>query len=438
VQHIKASLADVRRHLAQGLLTFCFLPYEAMLNMDAILRTLWRINFSHRRLLEWSPSVIGKKSGQHPVQPSASDVDRASTGNHTAGKLQLYTQKRLACRITADSVLVFSPFLAYWISQPTIRQAKQLLPAQNTYLRLLSRKTWSFFDRYVTAEDNWLPPDNVQLQPVAVIAHRTSPTNIGLSLLANLVAYDFGYLTGGDMLTRTKNTFASLEKMQRHLGHFYNWYDTRTLEPMLPMYVSTVDSGNFSGHLLTLRPGLLEMTDCAIVHPRLFQGLLDTYLLIQLSAKEKTTEDQRDMLRELQMLCAQMPRSFSRIHQHLKKLALGGGHLLNRMEQMPEPVMDRWALAFVLQCQQQLAEIEMLAPWLASSAVTDYIAIYPQLDMVPSLRDLAQLRLQGYASKEKICPWINVRSKRPMMKRCFPQSVKPIYKRLPASPRLKN
>lgn len=402
IQHIKASLADVRRHLAQGLLTFCFLPYEAMLNTDAIFRTLWRINFSHRRLLEWSPSIIGKQNQDNTL---FSHLRLMWIGPVLATILLAgfsYTHKNaLPAALPLILCWFFSPFLAYWISQPTIRQAKQLLPAQNTYLRLLSRKTWSFFDRYVTAEDNWLPPDNVQLQPVAVIAHRTSPTNIGLSLLANLIAYDFGYLTGGDMLTRTRNTFASLEKMQRHLGHFYNWYDTRTLEPMLPMYVSTVDSGNFSGHLLTLRPGLLEMTDCAIVHPRLFQGLLDTYLLIQLSAKEKTTEDQRDMLRELQMLCAQMPHSFSRIHQHLKKLALGGGHLLNRMEQMPEPVMDRWALAFVLQCQQQLAEIEMLAPWLASPAVTDYIAIYPQLDIVPSLRDLAQLRLQGYASKEQ-------------------------------------
>ena len=115
--------------------------------------------------------------------------------------------------------------------------------------------------RYVGAEDNCLPPDNFQEDPPRGVAHRTSPTNIGLALLANLAAYDFGYLAVGELVARTARTLATLEQLERYRGHFYNWYDTRTLEPLRPLYVSTVDSGNLAGHLLTLARGLDELVD---------------------------------------------------------------------------------------------------------------------------------------------------------------------------------
>ena len=105
-------------------------------------------------------------------------------------------------------------------------------------------------------EDNWLPPDNYQENPVAVIAHRTSPTNMGLALLANLSAYDFGYITTGQLIDRTSNTFKTMETLEQYRGHFFNWYDTKSLKPLPPLYISSVDSGNISGHLLTLSQGL--------------------------------------------------------------------------------------------------------------------------------------------------------------------------------------
>src|SRR5690606_10039937 len=137
----------------------------------------------------------------------------------------------------------------------------RLSDAQTRFLRMLSRRTWAFFDQFVGPDDHWLPPDNYQEYRVAAIAHRTSPTNMGLALLANLAAYDFGYVAAGRLLERTSNTLNTMAALERYRGHFYNWYDTRTLKMLSPLYISTVDSGNLAGHLLTLRAGLLALPD---------------------------------------------------------------------------------------------------------------------------------------------------------------------------------
>lgn len=147
---------------------------------------------------------------------------------------------------------------------------------QELFLRMVSRRTWAFFDRFVGPSDNWLPPDNYQEFRLPAVAHRTSPTNMGLSLLANLSAFDFGYLSMGRLLERTRLSLTTMEGMARFRGHFYNWYDTQTLQVLHPVYISTVDSGNLAGHLLTLRAGLLALAHEKIVSVRLFQGLSDT------------------------------------------------------------------------------------------------------------------------------------------------------------------
>ena len=163
-------------------------------------------------------------------------------------------------------VLIALPFLSFWMAAPLIAFAisRPFAPykiavseEQTIYLRMLARKIWSFFEKFVTAEDNWLPPDNYQEDPVERIAHRTSPTNIGLALLSNLTAYDFGYITTLQFIERTSNTINTMQRMERYSGHLYNWYDTISLVPLFPKYISTVDSGNMAAHLITLKQGLL-------------------------------------------------------------------------------------------------------------------------------------------------------------------------------------
>ncbi len=208
------------------------------------------------------------------------DVDRA--GGRVGGR-------RRGAAPAAAHLEVALPLLGLWLAAPAIAwrvsQSIEDTPPvwtddQRRFLHRTARKTWWYFEKFVTAQENWLPPDNFQETPVPVIATRTSPTNLGLALLANLSARDFGYLSTGGLIRRTQDAFLTMEKLERHRGHFYNWYDTRTLQPLRPLYVSSVDSGNLSGHLLTLGAGLRELADEKVFTPQVWSGLRDTLQLL--------------------------------------------------------------------------------------------------------------------------------------------------------------
>ncbi len=276
-QHVRVALQSSGQHFLHALVLLAWLPHEALYSLDAILRTLWRICVSRRRMLQWSVSR---------------DTERSSAGSlagfyrlmwiapawSIAVAAALFRWQPAMCPVAGPLLLLWfvSPAVAWWISKPIARAAFTPSAGESRFLRRLSRKTWAFFEAHVGPEDNWLPPDNMQEQPVAVVAHRTSPTNMGLSLLANLAAYDFGYVTLTRLLDRTEKALRTMQSMERYRGHFYNWYDTLTLNPLPPSYVSSVDSGNLAGHLLTLRAGLLALADDALFDVRLLEGLKDT------------------------------------------------------------------------------------------------------------------------------------------------------------------
>ena len=184
-----------------------------------------------------------------------------------------------ALGIAAPVLLLWflSPLLVWWIDRPLQHKRAALTSAQTAFLRRLARRTWAFFETHVGAADHHLPPDNVQEHPVARIAHRTSPTNMGFALLAGLAARDFGYLGTRQLLTRTDAALTTMQGLQRHRGHFFNWYDTQTLQPLRPHYVSTVDSGNLAGQLLTLRSGLLALADEPVLARGWRDGVHDSF-----------------------------------------------------------------------------------------------------------------------------------------------------------------
>jgi cyclic beta-1,2-glucan synthetase len=192
---------------------------------------------------------------------------------------------------------------------------------QTLFLRKLSRKTWAFFETFVGPEDHWLPPDNYQEHPVAGVAHRTSPTNMGLALLANLSAYDFGYISTGRLIERTANALQTMEALERHRGHFYNWYDTQSLQPLLPTYISTVDSGNLAGHLLTLRAGLLALPDQQILGARWFDGLSDTLRIVVDAAAGVTPAPLSNFSKDLASACDSRPTTLAAARLCLDRLA---------------------------------------------------------------------------------------------------------------------
>ena len=276
-QHLAAAVRSAGNHLAQAALTLVCLPYEAFFSLDAMVRTAWRMLITHKRLLEWNPSGDSDRFSRTDLLGSVRTMWIAPVLAAAAViTLVLWRPAALAVAGPVLALWFASPAIAWWISRPLARRGSRLTADQTLFLRKLSRKTWAFFETFVGPEDHWLPLDNYQEHPLAVVAHRTSPTNMGLALLANLSAYDFGYLSAGQLIERTAQALRTMEALERYRGHFYNWYDTQSLKPLLPLYISSVDSGNLAGHLLTLRPSLLALPDEKILGGRWFDGLSDT------------------------------------------------------------------------------------------------------------------------------------------------------------------
>ena len=171
--------------------------------------------------------------------------------------------------------------MALWISRlPQVRETSPLPLADAQALRSIARRTWRYFQSFVSEQHHSLPPDNFQEDPKPVVAHRTSPTNIGLYLLSTICARDFGWSGTLETVERLEATLATLSQMELFRGHFYNWYDTRDLRPLEPKYVSTVDSGNLAGHLLALGNSCRELMDKSSVGPHILAGLQDAARLL--------------------------------------------------------------------------------------------------------------------------------------------------------------
>ncbi len=274
--HLAATVRSTGQPLAQVVFTLACLPYEAFFSLDAIGRTVWRMGVSHQRLLEWNPSGDVNPASRADLVASYRSLSSAPVIASAVALYLLLSQPAvLAVAGPLLALWLAAPAIAWWISLPLARREARLTADQTRFLRQLARRTWRFFDTFVGPEDHWLPPDNYQEYRLATVAHRTSPTNMGLALLANLSAYDFGYITAERLIERTANTLRTMATLERYRGHFYNWYDTRSRQPLSPPYVSTVDSGNLAAHLLTLRPGLLALADEPILGVRVFEGLSD-------------------------------------------------------------------------------------------------------------------------------------------------------------------
>ncbi|OZY86500.1 cyclic beta 1-2 glucan synthetase [Cellvibrio mixtus] len=292
-QHLAAVSVIAGRHLIQTLFRISCLPHEASYSLTAILRSLWRLWFAPARLLEWRASAeleqgaVGGLSASWRLLWSSPVIALI-----TAAALAFLQPAALIVALPLLGLWLVAPLGAWWLGLPLMRSETSLSPQQTLFLRRIARKTWAYFERFVVAEDNWLPPDNFQENPGPVIAHRTSPTNMGLALLGNLSAYDFGFISADVLLERTANTFGSMDKLERYRGHFFNWYDTLSLQPLPPRYISAVDSGNLAGHLLTLRAGLIALPEQAIPAARVFEGLRDTLLVLSDSLQAARLQDE--------------------------------------------------------------------------------------------------------------------------------------------------
>jgi cellobiose phosphorylase len=380
--HSPARLLPMGRQLLQIGHTLACLPTEAAATLDAIGRALWRM-VRGRRLLEWTASS-DIPSGSAPGSLAAL---RDSLRTLWAGPVAAVAIATLLAAVrpwalpaAAPLLLLWlwSPVIVWWADRPLAEPRSELDAAQRHYLRRVARRTWAFFETFVGAADNHLPPDNVQMHPVARVAHRTSPTNIGFSLLANLTARDLGYATLDQVLTRVAATVTTLERLERHRGHFYNWYDTQSLLPLAPRYISTVDSGNLVAQLMTLRMALLALPEEAPFSPNWCHGLADLVGLVRETLPAGASVALVDKLdRQLAALCVVPPTTAAGLKAMLETVdglarqlvaaveaALAGAAA--RGEHPPDAAEDhngealRWAQLLVAQCQAGLDEFNAL------------------------------------------------------------------------------
>jgi cyclic beta-1,2-glucan synthetase len=297
--HLRSLGADIKLAATWTALTLAFLPDLAWNMGDAIVRSMTRLYVSRRHLLEWTTAA---GSARLPIPGFL----RSYAG--MAGGTALGLAACLGVIVAAPSAwplaLPFgllwgvAPLIAVRGGRPPSAAGDTTLPAADERaLRLIARRTWRYFETFVTPTDNMLPPDNFQEDPVPVVAHRTSPTNIGLYLLSVVAARDFGWAGTLETAERLEATFATLRRLSRYRGHFLNWYETRDLRALEPAYVSTVDSGNLAGHLIALAVACEEWAD-APPSPRIRTGMADAAQLARsaLGAPSALSDDERRLL----------------------------------------------------------------------------------------------------------------------------------------------
>ncbi len=431
--HFWGVWGDLRKKTAQLGLLIVFLAHQAWLMPDAIVRTLYRTMFSGRHLLEWVTAAGLERSNKRDLRSIVQFMWPAPAICLAAGIVILITRPQSL--IYAGPVLltwVLSPLIAHQVSRRRVDAQPALSAADVRTGRVVARRTWRFFEAFVGDEDNWLPPDNFQEDP-PVVAHRTSPTNIGLLLLSTLSAHDFGYVGLVELVERLESSFASLEKLQKFRGHFFNWHDTRTLQPLTPQYVSTVDSGNLAGSLIALKQACLELPDRKLLDRRVLVGMTDTLEAIRIEMSQLTAPRQRTSaitVRELKAEVESCATLLARDQpQHVGEWATLLKNITNRAHTIDDIVaalshehggeefadLRWWTSSLLHEAQNYVRELELVTPWkdlvqstLAAGKRSDgssnWRAFTRELQRVPSLAQVPDLCERALAELERFHP----------------------------------
>ena len=248
---------DLARNSKQALLLISFLPYQTYLMLDAVVVTLYRVYVSRRNLLEWQTAYYSERLTR---------ADLTSFMLHMApGTLIALASLGLILFLAPGVIWLAAPFILLWLIAPILASglsksiaplSRQLKKSDREYLQEVAFETWLYFDQTMLPERNYLVPDNIQIVPKRVVAERTSATNIGLSLMSTVAAVDLGFIPFTAAVSRLSCVCDTLDKLEKFHGHFFNWYDTRSLVPLSPRYVSTVDSGNLTGHMIAVKEAI--------------------------------------------------------------------------------------------------------------------------------------------------------------------------------------
>ena len=294
--HLRAVGRDFRAAVGQAALTLTTMAYQAWLMAHALGRTLGRLYLTHRRMLEWKTMEHAALRAPRTLGGFAGQMAGGLVLTTMAGAV-LAWQRPGAAPVAVPILVLWAlaPVIARWVSRPG-SHAPAVQPTREDAhaLRLIARHTWDYFTRFVTPGSHWLPPDNFQETPQPVVAERTSPTNIGLYLLSVVAAHDFGWEGTLATVERLEATLGTVQELEGHRGHLYNWYDTRDASPMEPKYVSSVDSGNLAGSLLTLASACREMLDRPTAGHAMLSGIADAALVLRETANSTLADRPAD------------------------------------------------------------------------------------------------------------------------------------------------
>ena len=366
----------VRRH-RDTLLNLIFLPHQALLMCDAIVRTLVRRFFTHRNMLEWE-TMAQSESGSGGVGVFGAYFYLSCAA--AMGLLVCAGPRSLAICLICE-LWIAAPLIAHWLNLAPPRPMA-LSETSRGFLRETALRTWRYFADHQDAEHHWLIPDNTQQDP-PMTAHRISPTNLGLQLTAQLAAHDFGYMTLGEMSISLRRIFDSMAEMPRHRGHFFNWYETGNVQPIAPKYVSSVDSGNLAASLCALRQGALGLKEQAWIGPHVLAGIRDHVLTIRrlLPYGLRSVSLVRSVISLLRQLESEPSDLFAweavltevsglaaRIHDSVCRWC--ARHAGGRDEEKWNE-LAYWNARLAERVEQALGELHKLAPWLASECASE-------------------------------------------------------------------
>jgi len=392
-QHLTGAIRSTGRCVVQGVFTFLCLLHEAYYSSAAILHTLWLMLISGRGLLEWNPSGDTDLPNRTDLAGSYRNMWIAPVVvMAVAGYLIHARPVALPAALPVLTLWFVSPLITWWISVPFSPRRARLAEDQIVFLRKLSRRTWAFFETFIGPDDHFLPPDNYQEDLLAAVANRTSPTNMGLALLSNLSACDFGYISVGHFIDRTAKTLRTMDALERYHGHFYNWYDTKSLKPLLPMYVSSVDSGNLAACLLTLRAGLLAIPDEKLLGRRLFDGIADTVMIFMDVSGDRIPAEIAKFTRDIESIRSSPPdETLGAVRERLSGMAISAREVVHWFEAAPECEAAWWARSLMEQCLTAIDEMDVLTQWVQAMPPEQILEPFPCLRAIPTLRQLTGL-----------------------------------------------
>ncbi len=357
--------ADCAVALARICVRLAFLCHQSLIDLDAIVRTVVRMKFTHRRLLEWE---------------TAADAELTGCGNNLVDACLKYS---LLLTVAIGPIIFIlhprslwiampililwcaSAWIGDWLNRPQRPLASRIKARDRGEVRNASLRTWRFFHEFSNREENWLIPDIVQEAP-PLIAHRISPTNLGLLLNSRLAAHDLGFLTTQEFIRDTERTLETVSRMPKRKGHLYNWYATDSLEPLPPLFVSTVDNGNLLCSLWTLKQGCLEMIKQPVLRPALWEALRDhAGLLAEVVTQDSAGSELVPGILDLKQATERLASADLIQIRELRALEIDALIVFNRIARCNgNQEVAWWGRELSVRVTSLLRTMETFAPWL--------------------------------------------------------------------------